>query len=200
MVKSFSTRSPARCRPGGAGRPPWVEHLRVRAARDRRHHRSPGVRCAAGAVASSSSRPMTRPLKPFYPRSPSSATSSTVRHCPGSKRTAVPAAMFRRKPRAAARSKSSALLVLGEVVRGRPGSGGRRCCSPPACAWHGRRRFDVAVGDEEFSGDHRPAPHTIGLYQSPAWCRRETSPPPGCRGSSPRRPPSRPARVSRVAP
>jgi hypothetical protein len=39
------------------------------------------------------------------------ATSSTVRVWPGSKRTAVPAAMLRRMPRAAARSKASASLV-----------------------------------------------------------------------------------------
>ena len=45
-----------------------------------------------------------------------SATSSTVRVWPGSKRTAVPAAMSSRMPRAASRSKRSAVVGLGEVV------------------------------------------------------------------------------------
>ena len=46
-------------------------------------------------------------------RAPPSATSSIVRACPGSKRTAVPAGMFRRNPRAARRSNSSAALLEG---------------------------------------------------------------------------------------
>src|SRR5215472_9560261 len=58
-----------------------------------------------------SSGPMTAAVKPYTIRAPESATNSTVRSCPGSKRTAVPAAMLRRKPRAAARSKASAALV-----------------------------------------------------------------------------------------
>ncbi len=41
---------------------------------------------------------MTLPWKPNTRRAPASATSSTVRDWPGSKRTAVPAAMFRRMP------------------------------------------------------------------------------------------------------
>ena len=42
--------------------------------------------------------PITLPVKPYTLRAPASATSSTVRVWPGSKRTAVPAAMFSRKP------------------------------------------------------------------------------------------------------
>ncbi len=42
--------------------------------------------------------PITLPAKPNIFLSPDTATSSTVRACPGSKRTAVPAAMFSRKP------------------------------------------------------------------------------------------------------
>src|SRR5206468_2776461 len=42
---------------------------------------------------------------------PAIATSVTVRASPGSKRTAVPAGISRRMPRAAARSKRSAVLV-----------------------------------------------------------------------------------------
>eukprot|EP01022_Parablepharisma_sp_SALTPOND_P030350 TRINITY_DN760_c2_g1_i1.p2 TRINITY_DN760_c2_g1~~TRINITY_DN760_c2_g1_i1.p2 ORF type:complete len:1290 (-),score=479.69 TRINITY_DN760_c2_g1_i1:1065-4934(-) len=57
------------------------------------------------------SLPITSALKPQTRRSPASATSSTVRSWPGSKRTAVPAAMFRRMPQAAVRSNSSAGLV-----------------------------------------------------------------------------------------
>src|SRR5690606_37166096 len=55
--------------------------------------------------------PMMSPLKPNTLRSPARTISSTVRFCPGSKRTAVPAAMFRRQPYARARSKHSALLT-----------------------------------------------------------------------------------------
>jgi len=44
------------------------------------------------------SAPITRPLKPKTLRAPASATSSIVRSCPGSKRTAVPAAILRRMP------------------------------------------------------------------------------------------------------
>src|SRR5262249_55172233 len=58
-----------------------------------------------------SSRPMTSPGTPCTTRAPSWATRSTVRVCPGSKRTAVPAAMSSRNPRAAARSNSSAGLT-----------------------------------------------------------------------------------------
>jgi hypothetical protein len=50
-------------------------------------------------------------LKPNTLRSPARSTSSTVRRWPGSKRTAVPAAMFRRMPRASVRSNSSAVLT-----------------------------------------------------------------------------------------
>src|SRR3990167_11429224 len=57
------------------------------------------------------SAPMMRPAKPNTRRSPARSTSSTSRDWPGSKRTAVPAAIFRRIPRAAARSKLRASLV-----------------------------------------------------------------------------------------
>src|SRR5690606_18733665 len=55
--------------------------------------------------------PMMSPLKPNTLRSPARAINSTVRFWPGSKRTAVPAAIFSRQPRARARSKHSALLT-----------------------------------------------------------------------------------------
>src|SRR5438477_7258411 len=93
-----------------SGRRP--EHFGVGAATD--FHRALRVRAlffAAGFAGFRSSGPITAPRKPLTMRSPPSATSSTVRFCPGSKRTAVPAAMLRRKPRAAARSKASASLV-----------------------------------------------------------------------------------------
>ena len=46
-----------------------------------------------------------------HDNAPASSTSSTSRLCPGSKRTAVPAGIFRRMPRALARSKARASLV-----------------------------------------------------------------------------------------
>src|SRR5690606_140778 len=55
--------------------------------------------------------PVTRPLKPKMRRAPPIGTSRTSRAWPGSNRIAVPAAMSRRMPRAASRSKSSASLV-----------------------------------------------------------------------------------------
>ena len=51
-------------------------------------------------------------------RLPAKATSRTSRVWPGSKRTAVPAGMSRRKPRAAARSKLSAGVGFVEMVVG----------------------------------------------------------------------------------
>jgi hypothetical protein len=50
-------------------------------------------------------------LKPYTSAFAGERDQLTVRVWPGSKRTAVPAAMSSRKPRAAARSKSSASLV-----------------------------------------------------------------------------------------
>ncbi len=41
---------------------------------------------------------MTRPAKPYTSRLPAKATSSTSRLWPGSKRIAVPAAIFNRNP------------------------------------------------------------------------------------------------------
>jgi hypothetical protein len=76
-----------------------AEHLRVGAASEARGHRQ------------FPERPADEAVEAVTMRSPASATSVTVRVCPGSKRTAVPAAMSRRKPRARARSKSSASLV-----------------------------------------------------------------------------------------
>src|SRR6185436_1548201 len=72
-----------------------TEHLRIGRARNLRHF----------------SDPITLPWNPKTLRSPASATSFTVRFCPGSKRTAVPAAMLSRKPRDFARSKRSASFV-----------------------------------------------------------------------------------------
>ena len=66
-------------------------------------HGWPAAKARAAAIAllrvcSSSSRPSTRPFKPYTIRWPPSATSSTTRVSPGSKRTAVPARMFSRMP------------------------------------------------------------------------------------------------------
>nr|GEW53102.1 chaperone protein DnaJ A6, chloroplastic [Tanacetum cinerariifolium] len=55
--------------------------------------------------------PITRPANPKTRRNPARSTSSTSRACPGSKRTAVPAGMFRRMPRLAVRSNVRASLV-----------------------------------------------------------------------------------------
>jgi hypothetical protein len=89
-------RSPSRCRPGARGRP-WSGRTSPR--------RRGGDRCHLRAFLGPGrgSRSTTR--------SPARSTSSTVRCWPGSKRTAVPEAMFSRMPRAAARSKRSAPLV-----------------------------------------------------------------------------------------
>jgi len=57
------------------------------------------------------SLPMIWPKNPYTVRAPASSTSVTVRSCPGSKRTAVPATMFSRNPRACSRSNRSASLV-----------------------------------------------------------------------------------------
>src|SRR2546422_532660 len=95
-----------------------AEHLRVSGAPDL--HRS--LRFAVlparfvsfsafGFFSGGSSGPMTAPRNPYTMRAPASATSSTVRFCPGSKRTAVPAAMLRRWPRAASRSNARAAFV-----------------------------------------------------------------------------------------
>src|SRR6476469_5900386 len=54
---------------------------------------------------------MTRPLKPNTRRSPASATNSTGRCWPGSKRTAVPAAICKRMPMAALRPNTSAVFT-----------------------------------------------------------------------------------------
>jgi hypothetical protein len=48
-----------------------------------------------------SSGPLTRLLSPWISRFPAKATKGTSRVSPGSKRTAVPAGMSRRNPRAA---------------------------------------------------------------------------------------------------
>src|SRR4030095_9049828 len=66
------------------------------------------LRVGLAFAAAHVSFPFTRPLIPYTVRVPPSATNSTSRVSPGSKRTAVPAAIFRRIPYAAARSKSSA--------------------------------------------------------------------------------------------
>ena len=58
-----------------------------------------------------STGPLTKPRKPNTWRSPLRSTNSTVRCWPGSKRTAVPDAMFRRMPCAATRSKRKPPLV-----------------------------------------------------------------------------------------
>ena len=59
---------------------------------------------------------MMRPWKPYTMRSPASATSSTSRCWPGSKRTAVPAAMLSRKPRACSRSNSQRAIGFVEMI------------------------------------------------------------------------------------
>src|SRR3954470_24411243 len=59
----------------------------------------------------SPSGPEILPPKPWMMRSPPIFTKVTLRDWPGSKRTADPAGMSSRKPRATARSKSSAALV-----------------------------------------------------------------------------------------
>ena len=61
----------------------------------------PGSNCTKSRASPHvQSAPITWPLKPNTLRSPARATSSTVRVWPGSKRTAVPAAMLRRWKRA----------------------------------------------------------------------------------------------------
>src|SRR5262249_21364587 len=69
---------------------------------------------AASRKASTSSAPSTRRFRPITSRRPPIATSSTSRVSPGSKRTAVPEAMFRRMPYAAARSKIRQRLTSGK--------------------------------------------------------------------------------------
>src|SRR5215470_9369097 len=65
----------------------------------------------ASRTASVSSAPSTSRFRPITSRAPPIATSSTSRVSPGSNRTAVPDAMFRRMPYAAARSKTSHRLT-----------------------------------------------------------------------------------------
>ena len=93
-----------------------AEHFGVGAASDRCHAR------AFLAPGRESRRPS---------RSPAKSTSSTVRCWPGSKRTAVPEAMFSRMPRAASRSKPQrARWSRRSGSASRPGSAGRRCSAP----------------------------------------------------------------------
>ena len=91
-------------------------------------------------VAASSSGPLTSPFSPWTWRAPPSATSSTSRSSPGSKRTAVPAAMLSRMPYAGSRSNASQRLTSKKwqcdptctgrsprlLDRDAHGSGGRR--------------------------------------------------------------------------
>src|SRR5690606_23118656 len=60
--------------------------------------------------------------------------------------------------------------------------------------------FDVAVGDEEFSGDHRPAPHTIGLCTVTSLVPSGNVASTWMSGTSSGTPSITSARVSRVAP
>jgi len=93
---------------------------------------------------------MTAAVKPYTMRAPESATSSTVRSCPGSKRTAVPAAMFRRKPRAAARSKESApLVVRADLDRPVARVGDRELDRLAPLV-----ELEVAGAGKDFPGDH----------------------------------------------
>src|SRR5262249_51116091 len=66
---------------------------------------------ADSRTASASSAPSTRRLRPITSRVPPIATSSTPTVSPGSNLTAVPDAMFRRMPYAAARSKTRQRLT-----------------------------------------------------------------------------------------
>jgi hypothetical protein len=74
-------------------------------------------RCTAPATiaailsASSLTVPVASPFPPEMMRAPPIGTNATVLVSPGSKRTAVPAAMSRRRPYARARSNASAPLV-----------------------------------------------------------------------------------------
>src|SRR5262249_42074464 len=66
---------------------------------------------AASRTASASSAPSTRRFRPITSRRPPIATNSTSRVSPGSKRTAVPQAMFKRMPYPAARAKTRQRLT-----------------------------------------------------------------------------------------
>jgi hypothetical protein len=54
---------------------------------------------------------LVKPLKPWTSAAPPNGTSATRRSSPGSKRTAVPEGMFKRRPKAAPRSKARAGLT-----------------------------------------------------------------------------------------
>src|SRR5690606_28954728 len=92
-------------------------HVAVRATRDfEAHAEVSGVvvrkersvaRFNAAAAAGPSTGPSMRPLPPRTIRAPASATRRTLLRSPGSKRTAVPLGMSRRKPTAAPRSNRS---------------------------------------------------------------------------------------------
>mmetsp|Transcript_882 Transcript_882/g.3440 ORF Transcript_882/g.3440 Transcript_882/m.3440 type:complete len:370 (+) Transcript_882:3219-4328(+) len=69
------------------------------------------ARSRAAAALAGVSAPSARPLPPRPTLLPPTSTSTTVFSSPGSKRTAVPAAMCRRRPYACARSNSSQLLA-----------------------------------------------------------------------------------------
>src|SRR5262245_48214370 len=68
----------------------------------------------ASRTASASSAPSTRRFRPITFRAPPIATSSTSRVSPGSNLTAVPDAMFKRMPYAAARSNARQRLTSGK--------------------------------------------------------------------------------------
>src|SRR5262249_23765288 len=80
----------------------WAPPKRARAER------------AASRTASVSSAPSMRRFRPITSRRPPIAMSSTSRVSPGSNLTAVPDAMFKRMPYAAARSKARQRLTSGK--------------------------------------------------------------------------------------
>src|SRR5690606_10834149 len=138
----------------------------------------------------SGSVPITRPWKPTTRRSPASRTSVTVRVCPGSKRTAVPAGMSSRHPSAACRSNTSASLVSWKWY-----------CEP---TWTGRspvlattsviRSRPALISISPSAVSTCPGIILVSFIRwagapSPASCRPERSPRPGSPGSSRERPP-----------
>jgi hypothetical protein len=66
---------------------------------------------SSASLGSPSTLPSVRPFIPLTQRFPAIATRSTVRRSPGSNRTAVPAGMSSRVPKAASRSNSRAALA-----------------------------------------------------------------------------------------
>ena len=135
---------------------------------------------APSRTAGSALDPFVRLFRPVNSLRPPKVTSVTSFQAPGSNRTAVPAGISSRMPKAAARSNSMALLT-SKKWKCEPIWIGR---SPVLRAFNvdraaARVEIDAAVDGGDAARDvrdrpPRQAPDGSARGPSPAWCRRET--------------------------